>query len=97
MKPRLSGITGEGLHEEGAGLCKSPHRDVTTGADLFVCFLVWAEGSGTDRPEKYGTFKWKVKFIIPEPQNRLLWLYKFTSYSLEWALTFDPSQQPNCE
>lgn len=34
--------------------------------------------------------KWKVKFIIPEPQNRLLWLYKFTSYSLVWALTLDP-------
>lgn len=33
--------------------------------------------------------KWKVKFIIPEPQNRLLWLYKFTSYSLVWALTPD--------
>lgn len=33
--------------------------------------------------------KWKVKFIIPEPQNRLLWLYKFTSYSLVWALTLD--------
>lgn len=37
--------------------------------------------------------KWKVNFIIPEPQNRLLWLYKFTSYSPEWALTptFSPS------